>query len=87
MATQREYADYIASIEGLTAKEQEERLTEMRTDEITYRARLMSALDFDKEITKDRIRKNIEWAHELGTLPPFYKSVDSLVDGVYSKLK
>lgn len=82
-----EFADYLISKDPLSATEQEERMVEMRTDEIIYRAKLMAHLGFDRDITSQRIKKNFEWAYELGNLPSFHKSVDSLVGGVYDKLK
>lgn len=87
MDTPPEFADYMISKNPLSAVEQEGRMTEMRVDEIIYRAKLMARLNFDKNTTSHRIKKNFEWAYEFGELPAFYRSVDSLVSGVYDKLK
>lgn len=82
-----EFADYLTTPSVLTPDEQMDRANEMRVDEIFFRAKMMAGLNFDRELAKIRLKKNYQWSYEFGDLPPFYKSIDSLVDGVYDKLK
>ena len=82
-----EFVDYMTTNCALSAEEQDESLTTMRADEIIYRAKLMANLNFDKDVTANRIKKNYQWAYEFGELPSFYKSIDTLIEDVYSKSK
>lgn len=80
-----EFKDYLTSPEYLSPVEQEERLQGMLVDEILSRAKLMHGLNMDKDTVVTRLKRNMQWAFELGTLPTCYQRIESLVEDVYRK--
>lgn len=82
-----EFSDYLVTKSHLGLADQDERFVKMHLDEIRDRAVILRNLDYDKETTKKRIKKYIEWGFEFFDTPRFYQSVDSIVDDVYNKKK
>ena len=66
-----------------TAEKGKQRFLEMHVREVEERARLLRNLHHDRDYAIRRIQANIAWEFELSKLPPTYKEVTKLVDGVY----
>jgi len=80
-----EFKDYMLTKSHLTLSEQEKKFTDMHVREIRERAIMLRNLDFDKEDAKKRIKQYIESGFELQETPPFYNTVDSIVNEIYKR--
>ncbi len=78
-----EFKDYLLVESPVPAKEQKEKFDAMHLREIEERACLLRNLGYDKREAKKRIKQNLRWEFELMELPPFYNTVDKIVDRVY----
>ncbi len=61
-----------------------EEFVRMHEQEIRQRTILLLNLHYDRRAIHKRIKQNIRWEFELSALPPFYNSVDKIIDTVIS---